>query len=58
MKRHVMSPKYLQVLDFAIFYLESNAFKVVLVTGLLTSVRMLYFSEAISTFKERYPSDY
>lgn len=58
MKRHVLSPKYLQYLDFAVFMLKSNTVKVFLVTGLLYAVRFLYLQEAIEAFKQRYPGDY
>ena len=58
MKRHVLSPKYLQYLDFAVFMLKSNTVKVFLVTGLLYAVRLLYLEEVIETFKQIYPEDY
>jgi hypothetical protein len=58
MKRHVLSPKYLQYLDYVVFMLKSNLVKVILVTGLLYAVRMLYFSESILKFRELYPAEY
>lgn len=58
MKRHVLSPKYLQYLDFAVFMLKSNIIKVFLVTGLLYAVRFLYLKETIDAFKSQYPADY
>jgi len=38
--------------------LKSNALKVLLVTGLLYTVRFLYLKEAIDRFKELYPKEY
>ena len=58
MKRHVLSPKYLQHLDFAIFMLKSNIAKVFMTTFLLYSVRMLYFWEAVNQFKSNQSSAY
>ena len=43
MKRHVVSPKYLEVLDYAIFMLKSNMIKVVIASLMLYLVRILYF---------------
>ena len=50
MKRHVLSPKYLQYLDYVIFMIKSNAAKVFLTTALFYAIRMLYFWECITTF--------
>lgn len=58
MKRHVLSPKYLEYMDFAVFLLKSNIFKVILTTGLLYCVRCLYFAETIDKFREVYPDEY
>lgn len=58
MKRHVLSPKYLQYLDYAIFMLKCNAIKVIITTALLYAVRCLYLSEAIEKFSIAHPGDY
>jgi hypothetical protein len=43
MKRHVLSPKYLEVLDFAIFMLKSNLIKILMASILIYMIRILYF---------------
>lgn len=58
MKRHMLSPKYLEVLDFAIFMLKSNLIKVVLASFMLYLVRILYFREAIEHFEQILPAEY
>lgn len=58
MKRPVLSPKYLPYLDFAIFMIKSNCFKMVLSTILLYVLRVFYFNEAITYFKSNYPNEY
>lgn len=58
MKRHVLSPKYLEYMEYAVFVLKSNIVKIILTTGLLYSVRCLYFAETIDKFRELYPNEY
>ena len=58
MKRHMLSPKYLEVLDFAIFMLKSNLIKVLIATLLIYLVRILYFREAIDFFEQSLPMEY
>ena len=58
MKRHMLSPKYLEVLDFAIFMMKSNLIKVVIASFMLYLVRILYFREAIDFFEQSLPSEY
>lgn len=58
MKRHMLSPKYLEVLDFAIFMLKSNLIKVLIATLLIYLVRILYFREAIDFFEQSLPIEY
>jgi hypothetical protein len=58
MKRHVLSPKYLQHLDFALFQVKSNLAKIFLTTALLYSVRALYLAEAIGRFREVHNAHY
>jgi len=58
MKRHMLSPKYLEVLDFAIFMLKSNLIKVLIATLLIYLVRILYFREAIDYFEQSLPMEY
>jgi hypothetical protein len=58
MKRHVVSPKYLEVLDYAIFMMKSNYIKVILASLMLYLVRILYFREAIAKFERDLPMEY
>jgi len=58
MKRHVVSPKYLEVLDYAIFMMKSNYIKVILASLMLYLVRMLYLREAIAKFERDLPMEY
>jgi len=54
----MLSPKYLEVLDFAIFMMKSNLIKVVIASFMLYLVRILYFREAIDFFEQSLPSEY
>ena len=58
MKRHMLSPKYLEVLDFAIFMLKSNFIKVIIATLLIYLLRILYLREAIDYFEQSLPMEY
>ena len=58
MKRHMLSTKYLEVLDFAIFMMKSNLIKVLIASLMLYLVRILYFREAIELFEQSLPSEY
>ena len=58
MKRHVLSPKYLEVLDFAIFMLKSNLIKVIIASLLLYLIRIFYLQEAIDKFQQTLPMEY
>lgn len=47
MKRHVLSPKYLPYLDFAIWIIKSSLLKAITCAGLMYAVRVYYLREAI-----------
>ncbi len=58
MNRHVLSPKYLEVLEYAIYMLKCNVVKVVTSSALIYTVRILYLWEAVQKFKINYRDDY
>ncbi|CDW88835.1 transmembrane protein [Stylonychia lemnae] len=58
MKRHVLSPKYLPYLDFAIFMIKSSFLKMIVGAALMYSVRIFYIRQAIEHFRETQPQDY
>ena len=58
MKRHVLSPKYLPYLDFAIYIIKSSFLKMIVGAALLYSVRIFYLRQAIENFRETQPLDY
>ena len=58
MKRHVLSQKYQQYLNYALFMIKCHTVKVLVSTVLLYAVRILYFSEAIDKFSQAYPETY
>lgn len=58
MKRHVLSPKYLPYLNYAIFLLKASLIKMLLAASVLYGVKIYYYRAAINYFKEVYPSEY
>lgn len=52
MKRHVLSPKYLQHLDFAIYMLKASFLKVFLAVVMMYAIRIYYMCEAINYFRK------
>ena len=58
MKRHVLSPKYMPFLDFAVFMIKSNIVKVIIASALIYIIRIFYLAEAINYFKLDYPLEY
>jgi hypothetical protein len=55
MKRHVLSPKYLQYLDFAIFMIKACILKVLCCSFMIYAIRIFYFREAIDHFRVTEP---
>lgn len=47
MNRHMLSPKYLEVLEYAIYMLKSHIAKVLIASAMIYAVRVLYILESI-----------
>lgn len=58
MKRHVLSPKYLSYMDYAVFMLKSSAVKVVFAAFIFYAIRIYYLNRAIEKFRYEFPTDY
>ena len=58
MKRHVLSPKYLLYLDFAIYIIKASFIKVIFTVLAMYSVRIFYFRQAFEDFRINQPDQY
>jgi hypothetical protein len=58
MKRHVLNPKYLPHLDYAVYMLKTCVIKVILTVFIFYSIRFYYMKRAIEQFQYAYPADY